>query len=158
MSIKSVLAIAIAAVMSFVSSAASLREFVYGDIVLEPEDSMFFSLEDMADEIGGYEVMGEYLPDGVEIMWTGKKFKLPKKGKVKYSKKEQDFVATSDENPAGLSISISKKKGTVKGSFKVYVAKSEKKLKAYTAKISGKLDGVLLVTIKKVGSWAATID
>lgn len=133
----------------------------YGDgEVLEPDDSLTFSLEDeLPETIDGYEVLSEFAPDGIEITWTGKKFKAPKKGKVKYSKSWEDFVTTNDENPCGLSVSYSKKTGNVKGSFKVYVAKSEKKVKSYTAKFSGKLGGTLRVTIKKVsGSVEAVLE
>ena len=105
--------------------------------------------DDFPDEIGGYEVLTEFLPDGVELEWTGKKLKAPKAGKVKYSKKEEDFVDTKDsDNPSGLTVKYSKKKGTVSGSFKVYVAKSEKKLKTYKAKFSGKLGESLKVYVK----------
>ena len=119
---------------------------------------MFFSIDDMVDEIGGYPVMSEYLPDGIEVEWTGKRFKTPKAGVVKYSKKEGDFVTTSDDNPCGFKVSISKKKGKVTGSFKVYVQKSEKKVKAYTAKISGYVGSTLTVTIKNVGTFEASLD
>ena len=139
------------------SSSASLgkkKAFSYGDIYLEPDDGLFFSLEEMVDEIDGYEVLSEYLPDGIEVTWTGRKFKVPKAGRVKYSKKEGDFVATSDDNPCGLTISISKK-GKVTGSFKVYVAKSGTKVKSYTAKISGYLGGDLSVSMKKAGVYTA---
>lgn len=147
------------------SSGSSLsvsggKAFSYGEIYLEPEEGFMFSIADMEDEIGGYPVLSEYLPEGIEVTWTGKKFKVPKAGKVKYSKSEGDFVATRDENPCGFSISISKKTGKVKGSFKVYVAVSEKKLKAYTASFSGYLGGESLsVSIKKAGVYAAaTLD
>lgn len=141
------------------ASALGKKTFTYGDISLEPEDSLSFSLEDMEDSIDGYEVLSEYLPGGIEITWTGSRFKVPRAGKVKYSKKEGDFVTTNDDNPCGLTISITKK-GKVSGSFKVYVAKSETKVKAYTAKFSGYLgsDGIS-VSIKKAGIYtAATLD
>ena len=160
MKTKQILTLLLAAAIPFVGfSKSKLKTLTFGDIVLEPEDSLIFALEDMEDSIDGYEVMGEYLPDGVEVEWTGKKFKTPKAGKVKYSKKEGDFVSTSDDNPAGLKISINKKTGKVSGSFKVYVAKSETKVKAYTAKFSGKIGEELKCTIKKIsGSFSAVID
>lgn len=129
-----------------------------GDNVLEPDDSLTFSLDDMVDEINGYSVLSEYLPNGIDVTWTGKKFKAPKKGKVKYSKKEEDFVTTNDDNPCGFSVSVSKKTGKVKGSFKVYVQKSEKKLKSYKAKISGYVGSDLTITIKKVGTFTGQLD
>ena len=127
----------------------------------EEQDSGYaFAFEDdFPDEIGGYEVLTDFLPDGVELEWTGKKFKAPKAGKVKYSKKEGDFVDTKDsDNPSGLTVKYNKKKGTVSGSFKVYVAKSEKKLKTYTAKFSGKLGDSMKVTIKKKVVSTAIIE
>lgn len=125
---------------------------------LDPGDFLTFSLDDMVDEIGGFPVLDEYLPNGIDVEWTGKRFKTPKAGVVKYSKKEGEIVTTSDENPCGFRVSISKKKGKVTGSFKVYVQKSEKKVKAYTAKIAGYVGSDLTVTIKKVGSFTATLD
>ncbi len=131
----------------------------YGDgETLEPEDSLSFSTEDIPDEIAGYPVLDEYLPDGVEVTWTGKKFKTPKKGKVKYSKKEEDFVTTNDDNPCGLSVKYSKKKGTVSGSFKVYVEKSEKKVKSYKATFSGKLGEEFKISIKNGGTASGSLD
>lgn len=141
-------------------SASGKKTFSYGDVILEPEDGLMFSVADIEDEIGGYPVLTEFLPEGIEVTWTGKKFKVPKAGRVKYSKKEGDFIATRDENPCGFTISISKKTGKVKGSFKVYVAVSEKKLKSYTATFSGYLGGEeLSLSIKKAGVYAtATLD
>ena len=139
-------------------SKSKLKTLAFGEVVLEPEDSVVFSLEEMPDEIGGFEVLSEYLPDGIDVEWTGKKFKTPKAGRVKYSKKEEDFVATSDDNPSGFKVSINKKTGKVSGSFKVYVAKSEKKLKSYSAKVKGYVGGELTVTIKKVGVFVGTLE
>ena len=62
------------------------------------------------------------------------------------------------KNPCGFKMSINKKSGKVSGSFKVYVQKSEKKVKSYTAKVSGYLGSDLVVTIKKVGSFEATLE
>ena len=117
----------------------------------EDDDSAYaFSFEDeFPDSIGGYEVLSEFLPDGVPLEWNGKKLKAPKAGKVKYSKKDEGFVDKKDsDNPSGLTVKYSKKKGTVSGSFKVYVAKTEKKLKTFTAKFSGKLGGSMKVYVK----------
>ena len=128
---------------------------------LDDDSDLSFSFEDeFPEEIGGYEVLTEFLPDGVGLEWTGKKLKAPKAGKVKYSKKEESFVDTKDsDNPSGLKLSISKKTGTVKGSFKVYVAKSEKKLKSYTAKVTGIIGGDgLTVTIKNGGAYGASLE
>lgn len=148
MKLKKILLVAAMAALPVIGwSKSSQQYFQFGDTELEPEDSITFSLESAPDAIGGYEVLDEYLPDSVDVMWTGKKFKLPKAGRVKYSKKDEDFVSTSDDNPCGLKLSINKKSGKVKGSFKVYVAKSEKKLKSYSAKVAGTIGGTLVVAI-----------
>lgn len=134
---------------SYSESSSSGSSSSGGAIVLGDEDSVTFSFEDdLPDEIKGYEVLTEFLPDGVALEWNGKKLKAPKSGKVKYSKSEESFVDTKDsENPAGLTVSYNKKKNYVKGSFKVYVAKSEKKLKSYKAKFSGTLGETMYVTV-----------
>ena len=160
MKMKTMLMMALAMALPFAGfSKAKLATLTYGDgEELEPEDTVSFMVEDLPDEIGGYEVLSEYLPDGIMVEWTGKKFKAPKSGSVKYSKKEEDFVTTSDENPCGFKVSVNKKTARVTGSFKVYVKKSEKKLKTYSAKFAGYLGGQIVVTIKKVGTFAAALD
>ena len=156
---RKIVLVALAACVPFWAfSKSSQKTFAVGEVTLEPEDVLSFSVEELPEEIGGYEVLSEYSPDGVLVEWTGKKFKTPKAGKVKYSKKDEDFVATNDDNPCGFKVSINKKNGRVKGSFKVYVAKSEKKLKSYTASVSGYLGGDLKVSIKKVGTFQAHME
>ena len=150
---------ALAMLVPFVGFCGKAKTLYIGDITLEPEDSLTFTLEDMVEEINGLPVMEEYLPSGIDVEWTGKKFKTPKAGKVKYSKKEEGFVTTNDDNPCGFKVSINKKTGKVSGSFKVYVEKSEKKVKSYSAKIKGYLGSEnITVTIKKVGTFSATLD
>lgn len=131
-----------------------------GSITLGEGESLTFSLdEESLDEIDGYEVLTEFLPGGVALEWTGKKLKAPKSGKVKYSKKEGGFVDTKDsENPSGLSVRYNKSSGKVSGSFKVYVAKSEKKLKSYSAKFSGTLGEEMSVKLKGKAVATATIQ
>lgn len=125
-------------------------------LTLEKGDEISFAFEeDFPEEIGGLEVLTEFLPDGVPLEWNGKKLKAPKAGKIKYSKSEEAFVDKKDSNnPSGLSAKYSKKKGTISGSFKVYVAKSETKLKSYKAKFSGKLGDTMKVYVK--GKLVAT--
>ena len=128
---------------------------------LDDEESVFtFSFEEeMNDEISGYEVLSEFLPDGVGLEWTGKKLKAPKAGKIKYSKKEEAFVDTSDsDNPSGLSVKFNRKKQSVSGSFKVYVAKSETKFKTCKAKFSGKLGQSMGVYVKGKRVATAVIE
>ena len=83
-----------------------------------------------------------------------------KAGKVKYVKSDEDFDDVKDsENPCGLKVSINKKTGKVSGSFKIYTAKTEKKLKTYTAKISGYVGSeTLTVTVKKIGTVSASLE
>lgn len=127
------------------AESLDLRALKSGDIL-----TFSISDDDFPESIDGYEVLTSFLPEEVELEWTGKKLKAPKSGKIKYSKKEEDFVDTKDsDNPSGLSVKFNKKKGTVSGSFKVYVAKSEKKLKSYSAKFSGKAGEEMNVTLKK---------
>ena len=128
---------------------------------LDDEESVVtFSLdEEDLDEISGYEVLSEFLPDGVSLKWNGKKLTAPKSGKIKYDKKEESFVDTKDsENPSGLSVKYNKKTGKVSGSFKVYVAKSEKKLKTFKAKFSGTLGQSMSVTVKGKRVATAVIE
>ena len=104
-------------------------------------------------------MLSSFLPEDVELEWTGKKLKAPKSGKIKYSKKEEDFVDARDsDNPSGLSAKLKKSKGTVSGSFKIYVAKSKKKVKSYTAKFSGKVGESMNVVLKKKVIATATIQ
>ena len=127
---------------------------------LERGATVSFSFEDEFPEtVNGYEVLTEFLPDGVSLEWTGKKLKAPKAGKIKYSKKDEGFIdKKKSDNPSGLSVKVNKKKGTISGSFKIYVAKSEKKLKSYKAKFSGKVGESLSVTLKKKVLTTATIS
>jgi hypothetical protein len=139
-------------------SSSSEESSASESTTIEAGSSLSFSVDDMPDEIGGKDVLSEFLPDGISVEWTGKKLSVPKAGKVKYSKSDEDFVTTNEDNPCGLKLKVSKK-GKVSGSFKVYVEKSEKKVKSYTAKVSGTLGGTLKVKISKVsGSFSASLD
>lgn len=142
------------------SSSSSSRSSSSTTSLGSEEDVVTFSFEeDMQDEIGGYDVLSEFLPDGVELDWTGKKLKAPKAGKVKYSKKDDAFVDTKDsDNPSGLSVKYNKKNRSVSGSFKVYVEKSETKLKSYKAKFSGKLGQTMNVIVNGKRVATAVIE
>ena len=162
MKIRQLAVWAMAAVLPFVAfSKSSLTTLTFGeDIVLEPESELTFSLSGGLDDLPfPYEVLA-FSPDGVDVEWTGKKFKTPKAGKVKYIKSDEDFGDSKDsDNPCGLKLSINKKTGKVSGSFKVYTAKSEKKLKTYTAKVTGYVGNEsLTVTIKNIGSLTASLE
>ena len=152
----------VAIMLPFVGfSKSSLQTWTFSeDIVLEPESELTFTLAGDIDELPfPYEVLS-FSPDGVGVEWTGKKFKTPKAGKVKYVKSDEDFDDVKDsENPCGLKVSINKKTGKVSGSFKIYTAKTEKKLKTYTAKISGYVGSeTLTVTVKKIGTVSASLE
>ena len=127
---------------------------------LGDESTLTFSIDDEFPEtIDGHEVLSDFLPEGVMLEWTGKTLKAPKAGKVKYSKKDEGFVDSKDsENPSGLKAKLNKKKGTISGSFKVYVAKTETKLKSYSARFSGTLGGDMSVTVKGKQVGTATIQ
>jgi len=127
---------------------------------LEAGEIFSFSLEDdFPETINGLEVLTEFLPDGVELEWTGKKLKAPKAGKIKYSKKDEEFVDKKDsDNPSGLSVKLNKKKGTVSGSFKVYLVKGETKLKSAKAKFSGKVGASMKVRVKKSVVTTAVVE
>lgn len=129
-------------------------------VILGEGESLTFSLdEESLDEIDGYEVLTEFLPSGVALEWTGKKLKAPKSGRVKYSKKEGGFVDTKDsENPSGLSVRYNKTSGKVSGSFKIYVAKTEKKLKSYSARFSGTIGEEMNVSVRGKQVGTATIQ
>lgn len=162
MKMKQSVLLMMVAMLPFIGfSKSSLKTLTFGDdIVLEPESELTFTLSADVDELPfPYEVLS-FSPDGVGVEWTGKKFKTPKAGKVKYVKSDEDFDDVKDsENPCGLKVSINKKTGKVSGSFKIYTAKTEKKLKTYTAKISGYVGSeTLTVTVKKIGTVSASLE
>lgn len=162
MKMKQSILLMMVAVLPFIGfSKSSLKTLTFGeDIVLEPESELTFTLSADVDELPfPYEVLS-FSPDGVGVEWTGKKFKTPKAGKVKYVKSDEDFDDVKDsDNPCGLKVSINKKTGKVSGSFKIYTAKTEKKLKTYTAKISGYVGSeTLTVTVKKIGTVSASLE
>ena len=145
---------------SSTQSASSESTGSSSSVILGEGESLTFSLdEESLDEIDGYEVLTEFLPSGVALEWTGKKLKAPKSGRVKYSKKEGGFVDTKDsENPSGLSVRYNKASGKVSGSFKIYVAKTEKKLKSYSARFSGTIGEEMNVSVRGKQVGTATIQ
>lgn len=145
---------------SSTQSASSESTGSSSSVILGEGESLTFSLdEESLDEIDGYEVLTEFLPSGVALEWTGKKLKAPKSGRVKYSKKEGGFVDTKDsENPSGLSVRYNKTSGKVSGSFKIYVAKTEKKLKSYSARFSGTIGEEMNVSVRGKQVGTATIQ
>ena len=166
--VKALAAVAFAAVAFAAYPKSKTYSIYYGDgEVIEPGDSLSFSVEDLPDEISGREVLYEYLPDSVDVEWTGKKLKTPKSASPKVKKIDGDYEIVvsekGEDNPCSLSLSYNKKKGKVTGSFKLYTcyenSKGKPKLKSYSAKISGTLGSdTLRVTIKKVGTFTASLE
>ena len=124
--------------------------------------------EEFPEYIGGAEVLTEYLPEGIEVEWTGKKLKTPKSGSPKIKKIDGEYEVVppsekGEDNPCGLKLKYKKKNGKVTGSFKVYaVAENKKgtlKLKKFSGKVSGYFEAEeLTVTVKKVGTFGATLE
>ena len=142
------------------TSSSTSSETSSVSIVLDAEDILTFSLlDDVPDTINSMEVLSEFLPEAVELEWTGKKFKTPKAGKIKYSKEDETFVDTKEsDNPAGLKVKYNKKSSVISGSFTIYMVKGEKKLKKATAKFSGKLGSTMTVYVGKKAISTATVD
>ncbi len=141
------------------SAATSTASQALG--ALKAGDKLTFSIKEdnFPDAIDSFEVLSSFLPEGVTLEWTGKQLIAPKAGKVKYDKEEDDFVdAKNSSNPSGLKARVNKAKGTVHGSFKIYVAKKEKKVKSYSAKFSGTVGGNINVTFRSKVIAIATIQ
>lgn len=131
-------------------------------------DYLTFSVDtdEFPEYVDKYEILTDYLPEGIEVEWTGKKFKTPKAGKLKVKKEDGEYYIQEkgEDNFCGLKLKYKKKTGKVTGSFKVYGAyendKGKLKLKSFSGKVAGYLndeDG-LTVTIKKIGSYTATLE
>ena len=124
----------------------------------------------------------ELLPDGEPVVASGGKWKFAKAAGVKWAKPKKGaalpeiydaesgkglVVDTSagKTNLSGLKLAYTPKKGTFKGSFKVYVLEGEGKaikLKKYTVKVSGVVvDGVGYGTatfITPAANWTVTVE
>ena len=112
-----------------------------------------FSLADGSSLTG---LLTKYLPNGVKVTRTAKKWTLPKAGKLKYVKanEKKGIVAHLEEkgeNISGLKLSYAAKTGVLKGSFKLWTFdEAKKKLKSVSAKVTG-------VVINGVGYCEATV-
>ena len=126
-------------------------------------------------------VLEELLPDGEPVVASGGKWKFAKAASVKWAKPKKGaarpeiydeasgkglVVNTSagKTNLSGLKLTYTPKKGTFKGSFKVYALEGSgkaTKLKKYTVKVSGVVVGGFgygTATCKKPAmSWAVTV-
>lgn len=101
-------------------------------------------------------LLAQYLPDGVKVTRTAKKWTTPKAGKLKYVKPNEKkgvaggLVATG-ENISKLKLSYKAKTGVLKGTFKIWTFdEAKKKLKSVSAKVTG-------VVIDGVGYCEATV-
>ena len=100
------------------------------------------------------ELQTDLYPDGASVYFNGKKLKTEKALSVKVKKVDGEYElvlkdSDSSSNYAGLKLSYNRKRGTVKGSFKVYGIKeyetkkgaTKMKLVKYSVKVSGSFDG-----------------
>ncbi len=156
------IALAVSATLTAVAKSDDDDDYDYETMSFELDSS------DFPETYGDYEILTEYLPSGIDVEWTGKKLKTPKAGKPKVKKEDGEYYITVNEkgedNPCGLKLKYKKKTGKVTGSFKVYGSyensKGKLKLKSFSAKVSGYLydDDGLTVTVKKLGSYSATLE
>ncbi len=109
------------------------------------------------------------LPTGEPVLEKGGKWAFNKAATVKLSKDKTSAEwddSKGKSNRSGLKLTYTPKKGTFKGSFKVYAlegADGAKKLKKYTANVTGVVvdgKGSGLASIKKpaAGPWPVTVE
>lgn len=103
-------------------------------------------------------LLTQYLPDGVKVVRTAKKWTTPKPGKLKYVKPNAKKgvaggLTATGENIPKLKLSYKAKTGVLKGTLKLWTFdEAKKKLKSVAAKVTGVvIDGVAYceVTVKK---------
>ena len=106
-------------------------------------------------------ILKECLPNNLAIINNGKKWVLPKAGKVVYLKGTNEIDwSKAKENPSGLKLSYKSKDGSFSGSFKVY-SEVNGKPKPTSVSVKGVLIngvGYGIATIKKVGSIDIVIE
>ena len=101
-------------------------------------------------------LLTEYLPNGVKVTRTAKKWTLPKAGKLKYKKPNAakgipGGLTPTGENISGLKLSYMAKTGVLKGLFKIWALDTAKgKLKSVSVKVTG-------VVVNGVGYCEATV-
>ena len=103
-------------------------------------------------QVGGLNLVNgqQYLPLQQKVTVANSKFKVARKGSLRYDRKAGTFTMSSMENPADLKISYNKTRGYLKGTFVVYGNKG-KSAKKVTAKFGGFMvggEGSGSVTIK----------
>lgn len=132
-----------------------------------------FSMVDLIDiDLEDYMIIDETVPTDYTVAFDGKKFNCGKAPSIKYKKDREldsyELVGLDDENKPncpGLKLTYTKKTGAFKGSFKVLMAKDDgekkPKIKKYSASVNGMMfgsEGIGVVTIKKVGTFACTLS
>ena len=137
------------AIVANIRSGAYLPE---GSVFRMDSDSLGLSLPGICRDVH---------PDGQAVRMKGDKFDVDKAGKVKLLKDKSGLdMSKAGTNPSGLKLTYKIKDGTFKGSFCVY-AITGGRLKKYKATVSGVVlggKGYGTATIKKLGSWAVTIE
>ena len=108
----------------------------------------------------------ELLPDGEPVIPKAGKWSFAKAASVKYVKNKKTKAASlvvdtrKGKNLSALKLTYTPKKGTFKGTFKVYAIQGGK-LKKYTVKVSGVVVGGVgygTATCKKPAvNWAVTV-
>ena len=168
-----------------VDGSAGIYEFSDEYSNGDDDDGMFVHGEhSFSVDMGDYELSDAYAfvdetvpTDAVIFTSNSKKWDCGKAPSIKYKKIKEDgetwyeLVGLDDEektNYSGLKLSYDKKKGTFKGSFKIYasnegsIEKGKPKLKSYSFSVSGKISGgscTGVATCKKLkASWSVTID
>ena len=106
-------------------------------------------------------LQADLLPDGQEVRMKGTAFDLDKAGKVALLKDKSGIDrANAGTNPSGLKLKYTVKNGTFKGTFNAYTLVGGS-LKKVTVAVSGVVlggKGYGTASVKKVGSWAVTIE
>jgi len=146
----------------------TVEPYEAGDVESWLDGEFSFSLDGEPEFDGNGELLSEYLPDGEPIYATKGKWKTDKAYAPKIVKidGEKTIDVKGDTNHAALSLSYNKKKGTVSGSFKVYVATYNKNgdyagIKTYAYKLKGEVSGssvIGIATNKQLGDLSFTID
>ena len=101
------------------------------------------------------------LPENLPFDAAGGKWKLPKAGKVVFTKDKSDLdVLQFGKNPSGLKLSYTAKTGTFKGSFALYRELKPGTLKKVTVAVNGTVvsgTGYGSAVIKGIGAIPVTI-
>lgn len=171
MQMKKMTKLALAAAVAFATMLGygKSKSIVIAGETIEPGDTLTFDLnaDDLPETIKGQEILTEFLPNGVEVEWTGKKFKTPKSASPKVKKIDGEYEIVvkekGEDNPSALKVSY-KGSTRVKGSFKIYTTyekKGKPKIKSYSVSFTGRpgvSDGINVSAKKAAISCTATLQ